>query len=177
MSRIVFNPMALAAVAIWLSGCGLTQTVTDGTASTTRTIFNRQLATLHLDFSAATASDTDTANRNALSLPTVVRVYQLRDRSALEQASYEGVLNQERPLPSALLDKRLVLVKPADKASLSVPLHKDTQAVAVVGLFHQPDTHLNTWRLTLTRDELLADRPRLIGLDENRLTLSPLAKE
>ncbi|MCJ8207142.1 type VI secretion system lipoprotein TssJ [Pseudomonas sp. RGM2987] len=177
MSRIVFNPMTLAMVAIWLSGCGLTQTVADGTASTTKAIFHRQVTTLHLDLSAATTHDTDTAHRRALSLPTLVRVYQLRDSKALEQITYEGVLNEERPLSSALLDKRLVVVKPEHKSRLSVPMDKDTQAVAVVALFHRPDTQLNTWRLTLTRDELLADRARLVELGDNGLTLAPLAKE
>jgi len=70
-----------------------------------------------------------------------------------------------------------VVVKPAHKARLSVPMDKDAQAVAVVALFHSPDTEVTSWRLTLTRDELLADRARVIELGDNRMTLSPLAKE
>jgi type VI secretion system protein VasD len=36
---------------------------------------------------------------------------------------------------------------------------------------------LNNWRLTLTRDDLDPDRPRVIELGDNRLTLRPLAKD
>lgn len=34
---------------------------------------------------------------------------------------------------------------------------------------------LNTWRLTLARDDLDPDRARVIELGNNRLTLQPLA--
>jgi type VI secretion system protein VasD len=33
-----------------LAGCGLTQTVTDGTVSITKSIFYKKIKTLHLDF-------------------------------------------------------------------------------------------------------------------------------
>ena len=33
-----------------LTGCGLTQTVTDGTVSLTKSIFYKKINTLHLDF-------------------------------------------------------------------------------------------------------------------------------
>ncbi len=33
-----------------LAGCGLTQTVTDGTVSLTKSIFYKKIKTLHLDF-------------------------------------------------------------------------------------------------------------------------------
>ena len=36
-----------------LTGCGLTQTVTDGTVSITKSIFYKKIKTLHLDFTRA----------------------------------------------------------------------------------------------------------------------------
>lgn len=36
-----------------LAGCGLTQTVTDGTVSITKSIFYKKIKTLHLDFTRA----------------------------------------------------------------------------------------------------------------------------
>jgi type VI secretion system protein VasD len=36
---------------------------------------------------------------------------------------------------------------------------------------------MNTWRLTLARNDLEPDQPRVIELADNRLTLRPLAKE
>ncbi|WP_122769843.1 type VI secretion system lipoprotein TssJ [Pseudomonas viridiflava] len=177
MSRTVFNLVILTALALPLAGCGLVQTVTDSMASTTRTVFYTQIKTLHLDFSSRTALNTDTGDMNALSLPTLVRVYQTRDSKAIERASYEDLLgDDDQLLGAALLDKRSVLVKPEEGAQLNVPLVKDAQFVTVVALFRSPDTDMNTWRLTLTHDDLDPDRARVIELGDNRLVLRPLAK-
>ncbi len=53
----------------------------------------------------------------------------------------------------------------------------DAEFVTVVALFRTPDTQLNTWRLTLRRNDLDPDQPRVIELGDNRLTLRPLVKE
>lgn len=174
MLRTLFSLVMLAA----LGGCGLVQTVADGTASTVKSIFYTQVNTLHLDFSARTALNTQAADMNALSAPTLVRVYQLRDSKAVEQATYDDLLSaDDQLLASALLDKRTLVVKPEEGAQLNVPMDKDAQFVTVVGLFRSPDTQLNTWRLTLARDELDPDRARVIELGDERLTLRPLAKD
>lgn len=174
MLRTLFSLVMLAA----LGGCGLVQTVADGTASTVKSIFYTQVSTLHLDFSARTALNTQTADMNALSVPTLLRVYQLRDRKAVEQATYEELLGaDDQLLASALLDKRTLVVKPEEGAQLNVPMDKDAQFVTVVGLFRSPDTQMNTWRLTLARDELDPDRARVIELGDERLTLRPLTKD
>jgi type VI secretion system protein VasD len=80
-------------------------------------------------------------------------------------------------LGSALLDKRTVVVKPGEGTQLDVPMAKDARFVSVVALFRHPEMNVNTWRLTLTREELEPDRARVIELGENQLTLRPLAKE
>lgn len=174
MLRTLFSLVMLAA----LGGCGLVQTVADGTASTVKSVFYTQVNTLHLDFSARTALNTQAADMNALSVPTLLRVYQLRDSKAVEQATYDELLGaDDELLASALLDKRTLVVKPEEGAQLNVPMDKDAQFVTVVGLFRSPDTQLNTWRLTLARDELDPDRARVIELGDERLTLRPLAKD
>jgi type VI secretion system protein VasD len=174
MLRTVFSGLLLAL----LGGCGLVQSVADGTASTTRAIFYKQVKTLHLDFTARAALNTDATDMNALSLPTLVRVYQLRDSKAVALATYDGLLTgDEQLLASALLDKRTLVVKPQEGAQLNVPMDRDAQFVSVVALFRSPDSQLNNWRLTLTRDDLDPDRPRVIELGDNRLTLRPLAKD
>ncbi|PRW86655.1 type VI secretion system lipoprotein TssJ [Pseudomonas simiae] len=174
MLRTIFSLVMFAV----LGGCGLAQTVADGTASTAKAIFYKQVKTLHLDFSARTALNTAASDMSALSVPTLVRVYQLRDSKAVEQATYDGLLGDDNQLlASALLDKRSVVVKPEEGAQLNVPMDKDAQFVTVVALFRSPDTQLNTWRLTLTRDDLDPDRARVIELGDNRLTLRPLAKD
>lgn len=178
MSRTVFKCLMLAVTVLPLAGCGLAQTVADGTVSTTKAIFYKQVKTLHLDFSARTTLNTQITDMSALSVPTLIRVYQLRDTKAVELATYEGLLgDDEQLLASALLDKRAVVVKPQEGAQLNVPMHKEAQFVTVVALFRNPDTRLNTWRLTLALDDLDPDRARVIELGDSRLTLRPLAKD
>ncbi|QHF44601.1 type VI secretion system-associated lipoprotein [Pseudomonas sp. S35] len=178
MSRTVFKLLMLAVTALALTGCGLAQTVSDGTASTARAIFYKQIKTLHLDFSARAALNTQPSDMGALSVPTLIRVYQLRDNKAVELATYDGLLgNDDQLLASALLDKRSVVLRPEEGAQLNVPMHEDAQFVTVVALFRNPDTRLNTWRLTLARDDLEPDRARVIELGDSRLTLRPLVKD
>ncbi|WP_277964462.1 type VI secretion system lipoprotein TssJ [Pseudomonas sp. RIT-To-2] len=178
MSRTVFKAMMTAALSIMLSGCGVTQAVSDGTASTARAIFHKQVDTLHLDFSGREALNTVGPDMSALSVTTLVRVYQLRDAKAFEKASYDRIVaNSESLLGPDLLNEHAVVVKPAQGAVLNVPLAKEAKFVMLVALFRQPDTQLNTWRLTLRRDQLDPDHARRLELVGNRLTLQPLAKE
>lgn len=176
MSPTVFNLWLVGAFGTLLAGCGMTQSMTDATTSTTEAIFYKQVKTLQLDLSARAALNTDDSAMNVLSVPTLVRVYQLRDSKALDKATYDSLLSHdERVLGDDLLDRRAVLVKPDEGAQLNVPMDPRARYVAVVGLFREPDA--GTWRLTLTRDELDPDRARVIELGDNRLTLRPLARE
>jgi len=177
MSRILCNSLMLATLATLLAGCGVSQSLSDASASTARAIFYKQVNTLHLDFSARTAINTDMNDMNAMSVSTLVRVYQLSDTRAMDEATYDSLLGDDDSLlGSALLDKRTLVVKPGEGAQLDVPLAKDARFVSVVALFRHPEMK-NAWRLTLTREELNPDRARVIELGENRLTLRPVAKE
>ncbi|MET0611815.1 MAG: type VI secretion system lipoprotein TssJ [Pseudomonas caspiana] len=178
MSRTLCNSLMLAAFGALLCGCGLTQSVSDTTSSTASAIFYKQIKTLHLDFSARASLNTEDAQMNALSVPTMVRVYQLRSEKAVERADYDKLIsNDESALIGDLLDKQSVVLNPEQGAKLSVPLDPDAKFVAVVGLFRNPDIQMNTWRLTLTRDDLDPDAARVIELGDNQLKLRPLVKE
>jgi type VI secretion system protein VasD len=178
MSRTVSKSLAIAAFGVVLGGCGVTQSVTDATTSTTEAIFYKQVKTLRLDLSGRAALNTAGIDMNALSVPTLVRVYQLRDRKALERANYDSLLSHdERVLSADLLDKRTLVIKPDEGAQLNIPLDKQARYVAVVALFREFDSRTDSWRLTLARDDLDPDRVRVIELGDNRLTLRPLVKE
>lgn len=178
MSRTVFNLLKVAVLGALLAGCGLTQTISDATTSTAKAIFYKQVKTLHLDFTGRAAMNTDLMDMSGLSVPTVVRVYQLRDNKIVDKATYDSLLSDaDNLLRADLLDQQALVVRPAEGAQLDVPLNKDAQFVIVVALFRTPDTRLNTWRLTLPRDDLDPDRARVIELGNNRLTLQPLGKE
>lgn len=178
MWRTVSNGMAVATLAITTSGCGLLQGITEGTAAAGRAIFYKQVTTLHLDFTGRAALNTDVANMAGLSVPTLVRVYQLRDSAALQRLSYDSLADGAiQALGDDLVNERALLIKPGEGAQLSVPLAQDAQFVAVVAMFRMPDEGADSWRLTLARDELDPDRARVVALGDNHLALRPLVQE
>lgn len=178
MSPTVFKPLLLTLLGMVLSGCGLYQTVSDTSTSIAKSVFYKQVKTLHLDFTGRAAMNTDSRDMSGLSVPTLVRVYQLRDGKSFTAASYDALLtDSSAALGADLLDERAVVVKPDEGAQLNVPMDKAAQVVAVVALVRQPDTATGSWRLELTRDDLDPDQARVVELGDNRLTLRPLPKQ
>lgn len=162
-----------------LAGCGVTQSVSDGTASVVKSVFYRQVKTLHLDFTARQALNTDGQENTSLSEPLMVRVYQLKDRKAFDKAVYQQLLTQGDDAPGAadFLASRSLVVKPGEDVSLDMPLDEKAQFVAVVALFRAPDMAKNSWKQVLSRDDLDPEKPRVIEAGYNRLTLQPLKDE
>ncbi|MDY1038674.1 type VI secretion system lipoprotein TssJ [Lelliottia sp. CFBP8978] len=155
-----------------LSGCGLTQTVTDGTVSLTKSIFYKHIKTLHLDFTPRTAVNADGAQTP---LATMVRVYQLKDRKGVDAADYQTLLrNADTVLKEDVLASKELLVMPNGSVSLNMPMDENAQFVAVVALFNRPDMKDNRWRKVLTRDDLDPDKPRTIELGDGWLSLVPV---
>ena len=178
MSPTVINFMTATVLAAVLGGCGLTQRVADNTTATAKAIFYKQVTTLHLDFSGRVALNTDRLDMNGLSVPTLVRIYQLRDRKALVQATYDELLAQsDSTLGADLLAQRAIVVKPGGGAQVSIPMEPGAQFVAVAAFFRTPDTELGSWRVVLARNELDPDQPRVIELGGNRLSVRPRGKE
>lgn len=154
-----------------LTGCGLTQTVTDGTVSLAKSLLYKKIKTLHLDFTPRTAINADGAQ---IPLATMVRVYQLKDRKAVDAADYQMLLrNADTVLKDDVLASKELLVMPKGSVALNMPMDEDTQFVAVVGLFNRPDLKDNRWRMVLTRDDLDPDKPRTIELGDGWLSLVP----
>ncbi|WP_137164310.1 type VI secretion system lipoprotein TssJ [Pseudomonas asiatica] len=178
MWRTGFKAFTASTLIGVLGGCGLAQKVADGTASTAHAIFYKQVRTLHLDLNGRSAMNTNVEEMSGLSVPVLVRVYQLRGGQALENATYDNLVSQgERVLRDDLLDERVVVIKPGEAAQLSTPLQGEAQYVGVVALFRSPDVLQDTWRLVLDRDDLDPDQARVIELGDNRLTLRPRAED
>jgi type VI secretion system protein VasD len=165
----------LPLLAISLSGCGLTQSVSDGTKSAFTAVFYKKIKVLHLDFTAREALNTDARESNSLSEPVVVRVYQLKDRKTFDKTVYQQLLKDgDTILKADLLATRDVVVKPGGDATLDMPMEADAQFVAVVGLFRHPDMVNNTWKQIIQREDLDPDKPRILEAGNNHLTLQPL---
>jgi type VI secretion system protein VasD len=179
MSRIGFKtPLAIVALALMLGGCGLTQRAVDGGSTIAHGIFYKQVKVLHLDLNARAALNTNSTDMSGLSVSTLVRVYQLKDRKSLDSADYQGLLNEgDSVLGADLLDSQRLVVKPDEGAQLNMPLSPETQYVAVVALFRSPDAQKGTWCQVLVREDLDPDQPRVIELGDNALNLVPLPKK
>lgn len=159
-------------LALSLTGCGLTQSVSDGTKSAFTAVFYKKIKVLHLDFTAREALNTDERESNSLSQSLVVRIYQLRDRKTFDKTVYQQLLKEgETVLAADLLSTRDVVIKPGGDVQLDMPMEEATKYVAVVGLFRHPDQVKNRWKLTIEREALAPDKARVIEAGNNALSL------
>lgn len=155
-----------------LNGCGLTQKVSDGTVAVTKSIFYKQVNTLHLDIQAR-----DAINNNATGAPlaTVVRIYQLKDRKSFDDTDYPSLFaDDSQAIKADLVAEKDIRIRPGAAVTIDMPMEKEAQYVAVAGLFLAPDIANNTWRLVLSRDDLDPDKARQIELNNQGMKLLPL---
>lgn len=161
--------MLVAVLAFLLTGCGLTQSVSDGTASVAKSIFYKQVKTLHLDFTARAELNPDD---DGTALATDIWVYQLKDRKAFDKADYPTLLaDASNVLKADLLSEKDAWIRPGSSVSLDMPMDESAQFVAVVAQYRNPDVTKNNWRVVLTRDDLDPDKPRELVLEGNTMTL------
>lgn len=169
LAIIAINFAVITGVVSLVTGCGLTQKVSEGTVSLTKSIFYKEIKTLHLDLSARGA-----ANKNAqgIALSTVVRIYQLKDRKAFDSANYQSLFAQDSTVVKAdLLAQRDVRVRPGESVTVDIPLENEAQYVAVAGMFISPDQSEDSWRVVLRREDLDPDKARVIELNSQALVL------
>lgn len=168
----------LPVLAISLSGCGLTQSVSDGTRSAVSSLFYKKIKVLHLDVTAREALNTDTRENHSSPQSVVIRVYQLKDRKAFDKLVYQQLATDGDTLLGAdLLASRDVVLTPGGAVNLNMPMEPEAQFVAVVGLFRQPDLAKNSWQQVLEREALDPDNARVLEASENSLSLLPVKKE
>ncbi|MGO4744339.1 type VI secretion system lipoprotein TssJ [Serratia quinivorans] len=171
-----FPRVALTAgITLMLAGCGLTQSVTDGTVAVTKSIFYKQIKTLHLDIRAREAVN---SNAGGVALSTVVRVYQLKDRQTFDTTDYPSLFKADSQAINAdLVAEKDIRLQPGGAVMVDMPMDKNAQYVAVAGMFMSPDQVNNSWRVVLSRDDLDPDKARVIEAGNNRLTLKALQDE
>lgn len=156
-------------MAIMLSGCGLTQRVTDETAAVAKAIFYRQVKTLHLDIRAREAVNSNTRGEP---LSTVIRIYQLSERQTFDVADYPSLFaDDSQILKDILLSQRDISLQPGGAIMVDMPMDDRVQYVAVAGMFISPDVRNDTWRVVIARDELDPDNARVIEVGNHCLTV------
>ena len=171
-----FSQMALAlSIALMLAGCGLTQSVSDGTVAVTKSIFYKQVKTLHLDIRAREAVN---SNAGGVALSTVVRVYQLKDRKTFDSTDYPSLFKTDSlAIKADVVAEKDIRLQPGGAVMIDMPMEESAQYVAVAGMFMAPDQVNNTWRVVLSRDDLDPDKARVIEAGNNRLTLREVKDE
>lgn len=167
--------MMASGVALVLSGCGLTQKVTDGAVAVTQSIFYKQVKTLHLDLYTRQAIN---SNARGEALSTVVRIYQLKDRKTFDATDYALLFaNDSQIIKADLISQKDVFLQPGGAVMVDMPLDKSAEYVAVAAMFIAPNQEENSWRIVLARDELDPHKARLIEAGDNRLRLKPIKEE
>jgi type VI secretion system protein VasD len=163
-------PLALSLLFITLlSGCGLTQSVADGSKSVAKAMFYKKVKVVHLQFRARAELNPD---EDGMALATRVQVYQLKDRKVFDNADYSTLAgNAEATLSEGLAAKKEIQVRPQQSVTFTMPMDEQAQYVAIVAQYRLPDVRKNDWRLVLTRDELDPDEPRVIEMAEYSLIL------
>ena len=164
-----------AGITLMLTGCGLTQKVTDGTVAVTQSIFYKQIKTVHLDIRAREAVN---SNASGAALSTVVRVWQLKDRKTFDTTDYPSLFKADsQAIKADLVAEKDIRLQPGGAVTIDMPMDENAQYVAVAGMFMSPDQANNTWRVVLSRDDLDPDKARVIEAGNNRLTLEALKNE
>lgn len=164
--------MIVSAITILLAGCGLTQKVTDGTALVTKSIFYKQVKTLHLDIQAREAVN---HNSQGVALSTVIRIYQLKDSKAFDSADYLSLFASDtQSIAADIVAQRDIRLPPGGTVMVDMPMEKSAQYVAVAGMFMSPDQINNSWRIVLPRDELDPDKAYVIEVGDNQLMPKPV---
>ncbi|QLK60074.1 type VI secretion system lipoprotein TssJ [Enterobacteriaceae bacterium Kacie_13] len=159
-------------IVMLLAGCGLTQKVSDGTVAVTKSIFYKQVKTLHLDIRAREAVN---SNAGGMALSTVVRIYQLKDRKAFDSTDYPSLFAADsQALKADLVVEKDIRLQPGGAMIVDMPMEDNAQYVAVAGMFMSPDQVNDTWRVILSRDDLSPDKARIIEAGNNSLTLKPV---
>lgn len=162
-------------ITLMLAGCGLTQKVTDGTVAVTKSIFYKQIKTLHLDIRAREAVN---SNDGGVALSTVVRIYQLKDRKTFDSTDYPSLFKDDsQAIKADLVAEKDIRLQPGGAVMVEMPMEEKAQYVAVAGMFMAPDQANNTWRVVLSRDDLDPDKARVIEAGNNRLMLKAVKDE
>lgn len=171
-ARKTVTVCAALTAAVLLTGCGLTQKVSEGTKAVATSIFYKQVRTLHLDIRARAALN---VNDDGIPLPTMIRIYQLKDRKAFDGADYKALSAGDALVIKAdLLAEKDIRLKPGEAVQIDMPMEETAQYVAVAAMFLSPDQTRNTWRVVIPRKDLDPDKARLIEAGDNRLTLLPV---
>lgn len=169
MKKRLISAMVLIMSAMILNGCGIFQSVSEGTTSVVKSVFVWDVKTVHLDFTARAELNTDD---NAQSSAVVIRIYQLKNSSSFDSATYSALADDDRDaLGDTLLATKEIVLKPNTSFSIDTPFDQDADYVGVVALFKEPNLKDGNWRILLKRRDLNINSAREIVANKFALEL------
>jgi type VI secretion system protein VasD len=152
--------IALASILL-LSGCGAWQAAADTTSSAYHAVLFKQVKVLDIDLTARASINPDEANQPC---SVSVRVYQLKDRKLFDAASYDDLLKNDKTVLAKDLQANVAkVVDPGASASLSQPMRPDTEYVAIVAFYRDPNSD-RAWRRVIPKKKLSANTPLKVEL-------------
>lgn len=156
------------ASAVAVSGCGVAQSVGDGTVDAAKWVFTTRVKTMNVDLTSRTSLNADAQGQ---SLSTVVRFYQLKDAKTFAQLNYTQLQSDDlNLLKTHLLATKDVVLRPDASASIAEPMDSEAQVVGVVAFFRTP-VQENTWKLAIPKKQWKKTDPVKIEVKGNELVL------
>jgi type VI secretion system protein VasD len=150
------------------AGCGVAQTVGDGTVDAAKWAFTTQVKTMNVDLTGRASINSDAMGQ---SLSTVVRFYQLKDAKTFAQLNYAQLQSDDLNLLKAdLLATKDVVLRPGASASIDQPMNPDAQVVGVVAFFRDP-VQGKEWKLAIQKKQWKKTDPVKIEVNGNELVL------
>ncbi|RQR41212.1 type VI secretion system lipoprotein TssJ [Burkholderia sp. Bp9142] len=169
ITRSVRLACAAATTAALLSGCGMWQLVNETTTDMTRAIFVAKVKQMNFVIESRSALN---ANEQGQSLPVVMRVYQLKDAKAFENAAYVQLIDNDKALLGGdLLGSLEATLAPGATVRLSAPMANDAQAVGVAGFFRGQGGA--EWQLVIPKSRWKKTDPVKLVVTGNRIELVP----
>ncbi|WP_429447071.1 type VI secretion system lipoprotein TssJ [Paraburkholderia sp. WC7.3g] len=157
-------PGVLLALAV--SGCGMWQSVKDGTVAATQAVFETKVKQMNLVVTARSALNRDA---RGASLPVVLRIYQLKDDKPFATASYAQLLEGNEALKATTLWSRDVTLGPGQTMKISEPIGDAANYVGVAAFFL--DTANTEWSVLVPKSQWKKTEPVKLRLTDNRLEL------
>lgn len=154
-------------LALAVSACGTWQSVKDGTVAVTQAVFETKVKQMNLTVAARSALNQDT---RGVSLPVVLRIYQLRDDKPFATATYTQLLAGNDALKAATLWSRDLTLGPGQTLRVSEPMDDAANYVGVAVFFR--DTGDTEWSVLIPKAQWKKTDPVNLVVSANRMEIT-----
>jgi len=153
-------------LALTLSACGTWQSVKDGTLDATRAVFETKVKRMDLSITARAALN---QNGEGVSLPVVLRIWQLKSDGPFATATYAQLLSGTDALKAATLWSRDVTLGPGQTLKISEPIGEDANYVGVAAFFR--DRANAEWSMLVPKSQWKKTDPVGLVVTANRMEI------